>query len=99
MMGTSKEVKITDIKFAAASSKDVEGGLLGWASCSLNGALRLDGLAVRRTADGHLALSFPARKDSVGRQHPIVRPLDDHARREIEHAVFCALGLREELTR
>lgn len=67
------------------------GGLLGWVSCSY-GHLRLDGIALRRTRDGHLTLSYPERRDAAGRRHPVLRPLDDQARREIEEQVFAALG-------
>jgi len=71
-------------------------GLLGWASFELYGHVRLDGVAVRRTRDGRLTLAFPERRDATGRRHPVVRPLNDEARREIEQQVFAALGLDAE---
>ena len=89
---------VADVRFTAASTEDVERGLFGWVSCLINGTLCLDGLAVRRTLDGRLVLSFPARTDGAGRQHFYVRPLDDCARREIEEAVFRALGLEQVKT-
>ena len=64
----------------------------------LDATLRLDGLALRRTADGRLSLSFPARRDTAGKQHPYLRPVDDAARRDIEHQIFTALGLGEHAT-
>jgi len=94
-----KEVKISDVKFSAASPAEIETGHLGYVSVVLNGALRLDGLAVRRTADGRFTLSFPARRDASGQQHYYLRPLDDAARRDIEFQVFRALGLKEAMTR
>src|SRR5262245_23693969 len=70
----------------------------GWVSATMNGSLRFDGISVRRTADGRLALSFPARRDTTGKQHPYLRPLDDATRRDIEHQIFAALGLGEHAT-
>jgi hypothetical protein len=91
----SDEIRISGVRFAAAAGKERQIGLLGWVTCLVNGRLRLDGIAVRRTLEGRLALSFPARRDGEGRQHPLVRPLDDRTRREIERQVFAALGLEE----
>ena len=93
------DISITNVIFLAARPDEVSTGLLGWVSLVVNDTLRLDGLALRRTLDGHLALSFPARRDASGRQHTCVRPLDDRARREIEAQVFAALGLQEGAAR
>ena len=88
-------IRISNVHFTAAPPTDTERGLLGWVSCSLNGNLRLDGLGLRRSVGGRHVLSFPARRDSQGRQRFFLRPLDDAARREIEHQVFQALGIEE----
>jgi DNA-binding cell septation regulator SpoVG len=89
------DLRITNVRFTAASSEDLETGLLGWASCTLNDTLRLDGLTLRRTADQRLTLSFPARLDARGRQHFFVRPIDNISRREIEAQIFRALAIEE----
>jgi hypothetical protein len=86
-------ITITHVKFTEASAGEVVAGLLGWVNCVLSNTLRLDGLTLRRTADGRKTISYPARRDSSGRVHPIVRPLDDIARREVEAQIFRALGL------
>ena len=92
--GTSHApVTISNIRFVAAGPDDVATGLLGYVSAVLNGALRLDGLALRRTAEGRLTLSFPFRRDHAGNQCFYLRPLNDIARQEIEHQVFQALVL------
>ena len=96
---SERSLRISDVHFTAASPAQVQAGLLGFVGCTLNSSLRLDGIALRRTADGRVALSFPARRDASGRQHFYVRPLDDRARREIEHHVFNALGLCQEARR
>ena len=88
-------IRVTSTEFKAASPAEVQTGLLGWISVTVNGGLRLDGLTVRRTVGGSLTLSFPARRDATGHQHFFVRPLDDQTRRHIERQVFQALGLEE----
>ena len=60
-------------------------------------ALALDGVALRRTRDGRRTLSFPARRDRQGRDHPYVRPLSTEARSAIERQVLDALGLEPEV--
>jgi hypothetical protein len=90
-------IGIDDVTFRGAARVDVEGGLLGWASFTVNGAIRVDGVAMRRTLDGRYALSFPGRKASGGHRHFWVRPLTDAARLAIEHQVLAALGLGAEV--
>ena len=94
---TVDALQVSDVRFKAAPSRDVRTGLVGWISCAVNQALRLDGLVLRRTLEGRLTLSFPARRDSTGRQRFFVRPLDDRARREIEQQIFRALALEPEV--
>ncbi len=85
-------MQFDDIRFVAAGPEHVESGLLGWIECTVNGMLRLEGLVLRRSAAGYLTLSFPARRDGADRERYYIRPLDDVARREIEHQIFRALG-------
>jgi hypothetical protein len=90
---------VSEVRFTSARSDDIERGLIGWASFTVDGNLRLDGVAVRRTVEGRHALSFPARRDASRRRHFYVRPLDDRARREIERQVLGTLGFLEEAPR
>jgi DNA-binding cell septation regulator SpoVG len=84
---------VTDVRLVAASCG--RGGLVGWVGFVLGGIVQVDGVTLRETAAGALRLSFPERRDGRGRRHPIVRPLGDAARREIERQVFAALGITE----
>jgi hypothetical protein len=84
--------RIHDVRFVPASPRDRGTGLMGFVSCEI-GLLRVHGLALRRTRSGRLALSFPCPRDRRGREHVVVRPLDDRARRVVETQVFEALGL------
>jgi DNA-binding cell septation regulator SpoVG len=83
---------ITDITFTPATEWHRERGLLGFIRCVVDGALVLDGITLRRTLGNRLTLSFPEREDGVGRRHPIIRPIDDEARRTIEAAIIGSLG-------
>lgn len=80
--------RITSVRFSPAHTG---GGLLGFASFTLDGELAIDGVGVRRSLTGALVLSWPARKDSAGRRHFHVRPVDDGVRRELENELFAHL--------
>lgn len=88
----SESARITDVRFSAAPRRDLRSGLLGFISLEYSG-LKLDGIALRRSATGKLVLSFPERRDAYGEVHDVVRPTDDASRCQIESAVFSALGL------
>ena len=86
---------ISDVRYTAASRQHFARGLCGWVTCTVSRTLRLDGLAVRCTLEGRYAISFPARRDAKGRQHFVVRPVDDRARRLIEREILAQLGFVE----
>lgn len=86
-------IPLRDFQFTPAQRRLVGTGLLGWASFRVGDHLVIDGVAVRRTRAGRLKLSFPARRDSRGREHPYLRPTCERARREIERAVLAELRL------
>lgn len=92
----ASEDRIRVVSSSPASISDRNRGLLGWLVIEVDGLFRVEGTTLRRTRAGRLTLSFPVRHDSTGRQHSIVRPLDDTARHAIERQVFEALGLSEE---
>ncbi len=88
-------VKVSGVGLKTARPEQIERGLLGFVAFVLNGSFLLDGLALRRTREGRLTLSWPARRDQAGRDHYVVRPLDDDARVAVEHAVLKALHLED----
>ncbi|MBZ0153296.1 MAG: hypothetical protein K8J09_17360 [Planctomycetes bacterium] len=81
--------------WARGSDDDRRSGLLGFIS-AIYGNILLDGITLRRTADGRFALSFPARTDRSGRRHAYFRPVDDDARKGIEAEILWQLGERED---
>ena len=82
---------VTDVRFHPAHHGDQAAGLLGWTSFVLDESLLVTSVAVRRTRDGVLTLSFPERTDRAGHRHAILRPLGDERRKQIEQCVFDAL--------
>lgn len=82
---------VTDVRITAAVRQDQGKGLMAFVSATIAGVLVIDGLTVRRTMGGQFRLSFPARRDRQGLEHPYYRPLDREAGRAIEEAVLAAL--------
>jgi DNA-binding cell septation regulator SpoVG len=85
---------IRAVRFIPTSDAEAERGLLAYVKLEF-GPLVLDGVTLRRHADGRLGLTYPERTDRAGRRHPLVRPVDDAARREIEDAVLRELTRQE----
>jgi len=79
------EVRIRS--WVRGNADDERAGLLGYLSV-FYGALILDGITLRRTAEGRLTLSFPARTDRSGNRHAYFRPVDDEARQQIERELL-----------
>lgn len=78
------------------SDADLRTGLIGYLSV-FYGVLVLDGITLRRTADGRFVLSFPSRADRRGKKHSIVRPVDDDARQAVERELLGQLGEQLEV--
>jgi DNA-binding cell septation regulator SpoVG len=85
---------IHDIRFTPGTDQDAERGLLAFVRMCY-GPLIVDGVTLRRTRAGTLALSWPSRTDRSGARHALVRPLNDSAREELEAAVFAELRRQE----
>lgn len=82
------------VRFIPASDADAERGFLAYVKIDY-GSLVLDGITLRRRADGRLGLSWPERTDRAGRRHPLVRPVDDEARVVLEREVLAELAKQE----
>ncbi len=92
MRKASEGVLTSRLRFVAAPPGLRRTGLIGWVSVVLSGLVELDGIALRRSSTGSLFLSYPRRRDREGRDHAVVRPVDDQARRRIEAEILAALG-------
>ena len=90
------DLTITEVRFTPASREQVRTGLVGWIRCVVGGGLKIDGIAVRRTALGRATVAFPERVDGKGRRHPVVHPISDAARRAVERQILGALGIGDD---
>lgn len=87
---------VSAVHLRDAPPVDVRKGLVGFVSCVLNDSVRVEGLTLRRTRRGRPSISFPLRRDSQGRKHPVVCLLRREDRRAIEDQIFRALGIQQE---
>jgi DNA-binding cell septation regulator SpoVG len=88
-------LRITDIRLLPGSLRDAASGLLGYVQFTLCDAVRVDGVTLRRTRDGRLALSYPRRRGREGCDYHYLRPVDDATRVVIEEQVLAQLDLEE----
>ena len=84
---------VSSVEFKPAPPPAVRRGLLGWLAFDIDGTFHVDGVALRRTRAGRLALSFPSRTDRHGLERALLRPTCDRARRAIERAVLAEIGM------
>jgi DNA-binding cell septation regulator SpoVG len=82
---------VTNVSLFPAGRVSRRSGLYGWLTFELNGVLAFEGATLRLSAEGRFYVSFPTRRDGNGREHHLVRPLDDATRREIEEQILSAL--------
>jgi hypothetical protein len=87
------DLRVSEIRFLPATATERATGLLGFVSFLINDGLRLDGITVRKTLAGDVRLSWPVRTASTGGRHPLIRPVTDEARRDMEAQVLGALGI------
>ncbi len=87
------DLRVTEVRYSPATRDDSTLGLLGFVSFLINNSIRIDGVTVRRSLAGRLILSWPARTDSAGTRHPLVRPISTEARLVLEEQVLSAIGL------
>lgn len=85
---TPVELAISDVRFTLASAAHRASGLLGFVAFTVLDAFRVDGVTVRRTRNGTVALAFPARRDASGRKRAIIHPVSNAVRGRVEDHVL-----------
>ena len=80
---------VGEIRFSAASGSEFRSGLLAYARVEV-GPFRVDGITVRRTRGGRLAVAYPSRRDGDGRKHTMFLPTDRSAREALERLIIAA---------
>ncbi len=74
-------------------------GLLGWASCLINGGLFLSSMQIRRSREGRLYVRFPMQLSRKGVRRHYFCPVNNGTRETIEEAILGKLsveGRRED---
>ena len=66
-------------------------GLLGFASCVLNGSYFLNNIAIRRGQDGRLFLSYPAMRSNQSVPHFHWNPISREGSEALEKAILGRL--------
>jgi len=94
----STSLRVSNIRFVPAPARLRSTGLHGWATLTIDDAIDIGYIAVRRTIDRRLVLAFPERREPGGYSRSIVRPLDQAARDVITERVIAELRRRRVIT-
>ena len=84
------KIPITDVKVRVVDNGT--DGLLAWASCVIAGAVKLDNIAIRRSRDGSLFLTYPAKRTNAGDSHQYFHPISVEASEAVQDAVLARLA-------
>ncbi len=87
---------ISNIQFTPGTPAERTTGLLGWVRLRY-GDLLLDGLALRRTRDARLVLSFPRPSRGGGLARQLVGPAGPDVRAQIEADVIAELRRQDAI--
>jgi len=77
---------ISDIKLRFVENG--HDGLIAWASCVVSGAIKLDNIAIRRSRDGSLFLTYPAKLTPGGKKYHYFNPISREAADAVRDALL-----------
>ena len=80
-------MNISEIRITAASPADRDAGLIAFVSCTY-GEIEIDGIAIRKTVDGRIIVTFPARQWTGCRRKYFITPRSVPVRRAFEEAIL-----------
>lgn len=69
--------------------EDGTDGLIAWASCVVGNTIKLDNIAIRRSRDGQLYTTYPAKLTSGGKKYNYYNPVNVTAAKAIQEAVLA----------
>ena len=81
---------VSEVKIRFANARG--GGLVGWASCVLNGGLFLNNIAIFENEDGTFSTQFPARRGTNDQRYFYFCPINRETRALIDDAVLAYLN-------
>jgi DNA-binding cell septation regulator SpoVG len=98
-MGTREgdTLEISEVKIRLVD--DSADGLLGWASCVVNGVLFVNNIAVRRTEEGQLVLVYPSTRSRRDQKYFYFNPITHEAKRALDEAILGKLQATESTCR
>lgn len=88
-------MRVSAIRLTPASQRDRRRGLLAYARIAL-GPYKIEGITVRKTRAGRLAISYPKRTARDGTAHAYFLPTDPEVRAALEGEILAAYRQREE---
>lgn len=80
----ASSIFISEVRIIPIRSND---GLVAFASCVLNGILRLDNIGIISKADGSYRLSYPTKKLSNGQNYHYFHPITQEAGETLQEAI------------
>lgn len=90
MSAAQMKIPITDVKVRLVEHGT--DGLLAWASCIVAGAIKLNNLAIRRSRDGSIFLTYPAKRTATGDRFSYYHPISVEAANAVQEAVLTRLA-------
>lgn len=81
----SPKINISEVKIRLLD--EPKEGLIGWASCVVNGALFLNNIAIRCSREGKLVLSFPAKRSKRDTKYFYFNPISHEAMQILKKAI------------
>ena len=91
---TSRPVDVSEVKIRLVD--EGTDGLVGWASCVVNGALYLNNIAIRRSRDGGFVLTYPCKRSRSDQKYFYFNPITRAAKHVLDEAILGRLERREQ---
>ena len=88
----SCDFRLSRVSETEAPPADRDRGIISYISCTMNNALRIDGVALRRTLKDEYTLSFPKKEGRGGDEHFYFKPINEAMRQEFLRQILVALG-------
>jgi DNA-binding cell septation regulator SpoVG len=94
-MGTRERdtLEISEVKIRLVD--ETADGLLGWASCVVNGVLFLNNIAIRASANGPLVLVYPSTRSRSDQRYFTFNPITHEAKAVLDEAILGRLKAME----
>jgi len=86
---TDRSVDVSEVKIRLVD--EGTDGLVGWASCVVNGALYLNNVAIRRSRDGGFVLTYPCKRSRSDQKYFYFNPITRAAKQILDQAILGRL--------